>query len=383
MTTAAYLRRLFVLQVLLWCSPRPRDNGCAGGIPEVSWLPAWPDAANDLDLPHRTKRTPPTPRGTATSPPEDPFHEPPPWLLQLRPLVLPLSSHQITSPFTQDYISVTPCSAAFYGLGGTTAMTTAAYLRRLFVLQVLLWCSPRPRDNGCAGGIPEVSWLPAWPDAANDLDLPHRTKRTPPTPRGTATSPPEDPFHEPPPWLLQLRPLVLPLSSHQITSPFTQDYISVTPCSAAFYGLGGTTAMTTAAYLRRLFVLQQSLSSGVVPEDWRVGKIVPVPKKAILPAHRQSSRISHSKAVYPPPAQTTSHLRSFFVKTARDWNGLSADITHHSDTHHFKAALESLFVKAHPSCNTPSLGPLSGDAESQRAPLDQAQQTTEISGALY
>lgn len=64
---------------------------------------------------------------------------------------------------------------------------------------------------------------------------------------------------------------------------------------------------------------------------------------AILPVHRSSSRTNHSSAVYPPPAQSTAHLRSFFVTTARDWNRLPTTTVHHSDPHQFKIALESLF----------------------------------------
>lgn len=64
---------------------------------------------------------------------------------------------------------------------------------------------------------------------------------------------------------------------------------------------------------------------------------------AIIPVHRQSYRLHHEKSVYPPPARTTAHLHSFFVKTARDWNCLSADVVHHSNPHHFKAAIESTF----------------------------------------
>lgn len=63
---------------------------------------------------------------------------------------------------------------------------------------------------------------------------------------------------------------------------------------------------------------------------------------AILPAHRLSSRTNHPRAVYPPPAQTTAHLRSFFVATARDWNNLPAFAMHHSDPHVFKTVIESL-----------------------------------------
>lgn len=40
-------------------------------------------------------------------------------------------------------------------------------------------------------------------------------------------------------------------------------------------------------------IFQQSLSSGVVPEDWRVGKIVPVPKKG-PPSLCSSYRPFHS-----------------------------------------------------------------------------------------
>lgn len=64
---------------------------------------------------------------------------------------------------------------------------------------------------------------------------------------------------------------------------------------------------------------------------------------AILPVHRLSSRTNHPRAVYPPPAHSTTHLHSFFVKTARDWNHLPTTAVHHSDPHQFRATLESFF----------------------------------------
>lgn len=62
----------------------------------------------------------------------------------------------------------------------------------------------------------------------------------------------------------------------------------------------------------------------------------------IIPAHRLSCRISHSKAVYPPRAHTTAHHSSFFVQTSIEWNDLPADIMHHSSIAHFKEAIEQI-----------------------------------------
>lgn len=55
-----------------------------------------------------------------------------------------------------------------------------------------------------------------------------------------------------------------------------------------------------------------------------------------LPAHRPSCRTNHTKAVYPPPALTTAHLRSFFVKAVRNWNTPPRDTVLHSDPQAFK-----------------------------------------------
>ena len=64
----------------------------------------------------------------------------------------------------------------------------------------------------------------------------------------------------------------------------------------------------------------------------------------INPAHRISQRISHVKAVYPPRARTATHLQSFFVKPAIDWNSLPPNIVLHVNHTQFKNSVESHFI---------------------------------------
>ena len=63
---------------------------------------------------------------------------------------------------------------------------------------------------------------------------------------------------------------------------------------------------------------------------------------AISPAARHSSRLNHEMIVYPPPARTSAHLFSFFVRTPKDWNDLPAAAVAHLNHDHFKHVIELL-----------------------------------------
>ncbi|KAK8771349.1 hypothetical protein V5799_025407 [Amblyomma americanum] len=121
------------------------------------------------------------------------------------------------------------------------------------------------------------------------------------------------------------------------TSPQRPHYLRTAPTPNALNGLGSTATMPTYAHLRRLFVMQ-SLTSGVLPQDWKIGASI------ISAAHHLSSRIHHSKTVYPPPARTASNLRSFFVKSSRDWNDMPPAAIHLTNPTKFKKKIEAIIL---------------------------------------
>ncbi|XP_075750577.1 uncharacterized protein LOC142817444 [Rhipicephalus microplus] len=62
-------------------------------------------------------------------------------------------------------------------------------------------------------------------------------------------------------------------------------------------GLGSNASMAN-AYTPRLFLVQQSLSTSTLPHNWKVGKVIPVPKK-VAPSRSHCSRTPPLKPEQP------------------------------------------------------------------------------------
>lgn len=68
---------------------------------------------------------------------------------------------------------------------------------------------------------------------------------------------------------------------------------------------------------------------------------MPRDSRLIQLTHR-ASRTGHLNAVIPPRTRTTTFHQSFFVRTARDWNGLPGDVALVRDAARFRSATERL-----------------------------------------
>ncbi|XP_075554410.1 sirtuin 2 isoform X4 [Dermacentor variabilis] len=92
---------------------------------------------------------------------------------------------------------------------------------------------------------------------------------------------------------------------------------------------------------------EESLSSGNMPSDWKVGRVIPVYKTEpyITAAARISHRTSHPLQVARPRARTTTFAASFFFRTATDWNGLPANIANTTCPSSFTELVTDHFVK--------------------------------------